>query len=1118
MGLPFGKFTSRTLLAALLSIQSFGRIEAQTVTVRENNVPIQQVLNSLRKQYGLDILGDITLVRNAKKVSINMVDKPIEQVLKKLAAGQSFELELDQKTILVKPENGIISQKTKRSIESSDMQQRYYNLVGTVTDEGGNVLAGVTVKLLNSTNWASVTSDDGSYSVQVVEDGEVQFSMVGYESQIIKVAGRNHINVRLKRADNVMDEAVVTGYGTRKRESFTGATTTVTRQDLEKFNNRNIFSIIQSLDPAFKIAINNEQGSNPNALPEITIRGTNMVGEYAVNAPLVIMDGFESSMQRVYDLDVNRIESITLLKDASATALYGSRGGNGVLVIETRLPKDGKFTVGYDIRSSSSFVDLSDYSLMNSFQKLEYEKLVGVYDNANLPMQSKLIAIYESKYLDAASGVNTDWLFQPVQSKTSFDHSVRVEGGNDRVRYSIDGSYGDTKGVIKESGRQRSGAGFNLMYRVPQKFTFRNHASFQSSKAYESPYGDFSTYAQMNPYYRIHDGSGNLIKVYNLELAQLVGGSDGPSLAVMEYNPLYDAQLPYLNERKDINILNNLSLEWYPIQSLQITANANVNKSISKYESFTSPNHSQYYGETDPTIKGAYTQDNSDGFGYSGNMRINYAQTFGKNVLNAMILGEISGRTFSSVNFAVTGYTDDDFISPRMATKYSDNLPIYVNSNDRLVGSLLNLNYTYDGRLVLEGTLRRDGSSKFGENKRFTGYWSTGVAYNLHREKFIEQTKIVDLFRVFGNYGISGSESFSKNMTATAYTIPSDGTYVNQGSLRYESEGNPDLRWPKIYSLSGGIEVGLWNNVLNLRFNAYSKKTTNMVSTIKVAPSIGLNGQNYYENLGEVVNKGFEGYANIKVLNLPEHGMSLYLNGSAAYNVNRLSKISEELKQLNELTDQEKESGSSRPISQKPYYQEGESLSTLRGVRSLGIDPASGRELFVDLDGNKTFIYNADDIQIIGVTDPKLFGGFGASFNYYRLSVSAFFNYSIGADTYNSTLVGKVENADPHDNVDTRVWSDRWKNPGDRVMFKDIRNTETTKLSSRFVQKESYFHLSSINVNYDVTGKWIDRYKIQRLQLNFSTNDLFKLSTVKMERGTGYPFARTFNFGLSIQY
>lgn len=1089
------------------------QLYAQKVTLNEQNSSIQKVLEKLKRDYDLDFIGDMNLFKQAKPVTIKAEGMPLEQVLRELSRAQNFTLILANKTIYLKERSASGSNRPQAG------QGSYFSLVGTVTDERNAPMAGVTVKLLNSNNWASVTASDGSYSVESFEDSQIQFSMQGYQSETVNVAGRRHINVKLIQKNVAIEETVVTGYSKRTKESYTGASTTISRKELEKFNNRNIFSVIEALDPSFKIHENNAEGSNPNVIADVTLRGQNMVGgsklasnsrgQYAVNSPLVIMDGFESSMEKLYDLDPNRIESISILKDASATALYGSRGANGVIVLETRLPKDGKFTVSYSQQPSTVIVDLSDYNLMNSKQKLDYENLSGLYYSTNDNEYLALQQVYQQRYLEAAAGVNTDWIYQPVQTKTSLAHSLRVEGGNDQVRYSIDGNYSDAKGAMKESGRQRAGAGFNLLYRVANKFTFRNLANFSQSKAYNSPYGSLSTYSELNPYYRIYDPQGAMNRVYNLEFEDMMGKG------YMIYNPLRDATLPFLDESTNTNISNNINLEYYIRPELRISASGNIAKNFGKSENYVSPNHSRFAELTNITEKGSYAFGNSDGLSYFGNLSVNYGKTFGKHIITVLANGEVKSVNQKSTGYSLIGFLDDDFISPKMAVRYADRTrPDYQNIVSRLMGVMLNGTYNYDNRLILEGTYRMDGSSAFGRENRYSAFWSTGLAYNLHREKFMEGS-VVNMLRLFGNYGVSGADAFLPGMTSSSYLIESGNLYLNQVGFQYAGEGNHQLKWPQIYSLSGGVETSIWDSRLNLRLNAYQKLTKNMVSEITVAPSLGLFGNSYFENMGEVTNKGIEAYMNVEVYRKPEQGFSWFINASAARNVNKLTKISEALRNLNSQNNNTDGVGHT---PQTPYYQEGQSLDNIKGVRSLGIDPATGKELYERLDGSPTYQWSNQDIRVLANAAPKLNGTIGTTVNYKGFSLQGILYYVLGQHIYNSTLVDKVESVDPKYNADLRVLTDRWKQPGDVTFFKDIADKSRTELTSRFVQKENTLRLASLNLNYDFNREFVSKLKLQRLRLNASMNDLFRFSTIKMERGTSYPYARTINFGVYLEY
>lgn len=1093
------------------AIQVSATALAQTITWKAKNQNIEAVLKQLRQLTGYDVLGDLSLIRGGSSFSIDFNKTPVETALKQLSDGQPFDLIVLDNTIVIKAKSSKRSEISKPVETKTKAPQR--PIKGTIKSSTGRPLSGATVSLQGNPAMGTVTDTKGYFEINVSENAMLEISMVGHKPITISTNKKQNFELTLEEAVEELEDIVVTGYSRRAKESFTGASTTITRKDLEKFNTNNIFTVLSSIDPAFKLGDNTLGGSNPNVLAQITIRGTNSVGEYAVNAPLVIVDGLTSTMENLYDLDVNRIETISILKDASSTVLYGSRGGNGVIIVETRLPKDGKFTVTYEVKPSITAVDLSDYNLMNAAEKLEYEKLAGVYTSVStdeayrVRQQTIMNNIYSQRQLNILSGVNTDWLAQPINTNVSTAHSLRIEGGNESIRYSLDGNYNDFKGAVKESGRIKTGAGFNLVYRIPNKIMFRNYANFQSTKAYNSPYGKFNLYTYMNPYERIYDDAESLIKAYNEDFLAVATNK------TVGYNPLYNAGLLHRDYQTDSKVSNTLFFEWYISDKFIFNTQASLQKSFVKGEYYKSPKNTDFI-DSPVEEAGYYRMKNGDEFLYEVKAQVTYAENIGKHAINASLIGELTDKSQKEDTHGLIGFADDTKISPNYAFGFH---PIYgyVRDPSRLVGTLLTGNYTYDKRYVLDASYRMDGSSKFGESNRYSSFWSTGLGWNIHHEKFFDNS-FVSLLRLFANTGVTGSDSFRADMTNTAYSVGTESLYYNLIGLEYINEGNAELRWPRIKSFSAGLLSKFWKDRLTFNFSYYKKITNRMVTEIEVAPSLGMYKNHYFENVGKTQNVGFESSLSVKAYENVNKNFSWYVSGSLLQNRSKLLEISKELEALNKknlLIDQE-----DGTLMQTVHYQEGQSLNTIKGVPSLGIDPNTGREVFRAKDGSVTYNYAVDNIQIIGDKEPRYFGTLSTMINYQRLSIQAYFNYSMNGDVYNKTLMSKIENAKPQLNGDKRILEDRWKEPGDIAQFKAINNTEVTNLSSRFVQNENYLHFSSLNINYDFNKSLITKYKLERLRVNFSMNDLFRVSTVRMERGTDYPFARTFNFGLMIQF
>ncbi|MDF2514909.1 MAG: SusC/RagA family TonB-linked outer membrane protein [Sphingobacterium sp.] len=1100
--------SSITLLFFVLFVSMGHFAMGQSVTLKMRNASLPEILQQIRRQTKTDLIGDMSLLKQAPPLSIVVNNKDIRFVLQELTAKQSIlRFSFHNNTIIFQAKEQ--SHKQQKTLPSPKANTSV-PISGIITDEAGSPLQGVSVRSTDPLAKATSSNAQGVFKINTAPTADLTFRMLGYETHSIHVDGRRQMNIHLKKQNTIIAEVLVnTGYTQRSPESMTGASRIFTRKELEKFNNPNIFSVLQSLDPSFNLAQNIFAGSNPNVIPDITIRGTNNIGEYAVNSPLVILDGFEVSLERLYDIDINRIQNITLLKDVSSTVLYGSRGGNGVIVVETRLPKAGQPTLTYDIRSTTNTVDLSDYHLMDAKEKLAYEKLAGLYDiiPGTVPagqenvQQTLLDQLYNDRKARVLRGVNTDWLAQPVQHPYSLAHSLRLEGSKNNWRYSLEGNYNDLKGALKGSGRQRAGAALDLTYRRPGRIFIRNNTSYLSTKAYHSPYGLFSAYGKMNPYQPLRDPKGVLIATYTDE-----------ELEAIAFNPLYDAQLPNRNDEYSKSVIDNLFVEWnlHPFVTLRSTMMLEYSRTTA-YQ-LASPLHSQFRKNAEDN-RGEYVSSNGKGRSYSANLNLTYSRRTGKHTFNASLIGELKAADFKQYTDVFTGFQPDIPLDS-LYTGAKNKVNNYNNIVNRLAGILFTGNYTYDQKYMLDLSYRLDGSSKFGANTRYGNFWSLGIGYNLHKEHFFN-TSIFQELRLFANTGINGTDAFLANMTLSSYVQSAQNMYFKEIGLGYHNEGNPNLRWPQIRSWSIGSTGRFWNGRGNFSLAYYNKVTHDMISLISVAPSVGLPNNSYFENMGKVRNRGVESAVTLKVFENTAKTCNWYVSIIANRNRGKLVDISEALRQLNSSNLAKDQDGM---YKQTVFYEQGKSLRNLKGVRSLGIDPASGREIFLDKNGRITDQWNSSDLTVIGNLEPALFGNLQTALNYKAFTLQAFFNYSLGGDIYNQTLVDRVENNDPRMNTDRVALSDRWQSPGDIATLKDIKNQEKTLLSSRFVQRENTIRLSSMMLNCEVPLQWIKKYHLQRLRINLSANDLFKLSTVRMERGLDYPYARNFTMGLIVQF
>lgn len=1093
------------VLVFCMLVQTFAAVNAQTVTLKKQNASLEEIIWELKEQTKFVFLYSSADIATVKGIDIDMQNSQIDAILKKCLEGTDLQFVKENNAIIIRQANG----------KTAVPQVQSRKITGKVIDEDGNPLPGVAV-LIEGTTIGVATDMDGKYDLTCPEmkDIVLKFSYIGMKPKSVVVGNKTVVDVTLESDSQEMDEVVVTGLLNRRKSGFAGTTTVISKQELAKVSTGNIFTTISTLDAGFKIEENNLDGSNPNKLPDFTIRGKGSF-QNGSTAPIFILDGFEVTSQKVFDMDINRIESITLLKDASATILYGSRASNGVIVIETTAPKAGKLRVTYDFKPTIAIVDLTDYDLMNAREKLQYEKEAGLYTQEITPgyedndrrEQVELDKAYYNRYKNIVEGVNTYWLSQPVKNAFSHAHSLFVEGGADSVRYGIDASYNQNKGVMKESGRDRFGLGFSLIYRIKDKITIKNYISYAHTHAYNSPYGSFSQYAKLNPYERIYNDNGELI----------------PKLSDGDTNPLYDALLPNRNFTKDQEFREQLSVDWFICDGLRLKGQMAIVKGETSGEIYKSPFSAEFLKTTYNSEsrvqeylpiaeRGYLSMTDGASFSCDGNVTLNYNTLVNeKHIIYAGAGLEVTQNDNNSHGFIMTGFPDDRYSDPAFAIQYKkETKPSSSESKSRAIGFFANGNYSYDDRYFADVSVRIDGSSKFGADKKYAPFWSAGAGWNVHNEKFFKHTKI-SMLKLRYSYGVTGNQEFSAYQAKTMFQFNTDRLYNSGISAALMGYGNPDLEWQNQYQSNYGFDFGYAKDRIRLQFNYYQKKTEGMLTSVSVAPSLGLPSNTFTSNLGKIQNKGVE--VNLNAVLIRDQGKDFEWSVmlQAAHNKNKIMEISTALKNINEKNNQDK-------TTPAAVYEEGESMSAIKAVPSLGIDPTTGQELFMKKDGTITYTWDATDKVICGDSEPKVFGNVGTNLYWKGWNLNMVFKYDLGADYYNSTLAERVEGANPRYNADRRVLNNRWKEPGQHALYKNIKEYTTTYISSRFVQKENTLQLTSLSLSYDLNREWIRKFGLNTMRLSFYMNDVFRASTVKNERGLDYPFQRSFVFGLNIGF
>ncbi|WP_308232603.1 SusC/RagA family TonB-linked outer membrane protein [uncultured Prevotella sp.] len=966
-------------------------------------------------------------------------------------------------------------------------------------------LIGAQVRIVGA-NVVTITDVNGRFSFKSVElkKQKLQVSYIGMETQTV-TAG-HEMKVVLKRDSKTLSDVVVNGYFTRKKQTFTGAAKTVTSDEIMKVAPNNILQTLATLDPSLNIAQNNAAGSNPNAVPDLVIRSTTSLStsnEVGLNAPLIVIDGVEQSLQALYDMDINDIERVDILKDASATALYGENAANGVIVIERKRVSQSPVRIRYTVTPQLGFADLSSYDYCNAAQKLELEKRAGLYKSET----GKLDESYFEKLALVTSGIDTDWKSKPVRNSFSHNHSLSISGRGSGLDYNVNANYQNTQGVMKDDGRTRYGMNVYLSYTAINNLVITLRASHDQLNTNSSKYGSFSSYLECNPYDSPYDQYGNLRSELSYEMN----------------NPLYEASLSSFDKSQSRTQQVSLDVRYNIKPNFFITAQGSYNTSRGTSDVFRSPDSHDFKNVTNISQKGKYTLGNTGSDQWAAKLVGNYIHNFDNDgtMLTLNLGGEIKRSKSTSSTLVATGFLSDEQNDIAYATTYPDGgKPSGSEDLSASLGGFLAANFMWKNRYVLDGSYRVSGSSKFGSDHRYAPFWSIGAGWNIHNEEFAKKLGWINTLRLRGSYGYTGSVKFSSYQAVTTYKYNSDYlSYTGVGAIPM-GMANPDLKWQTTKKLNVGITSSLFGDRLNVNFDVYNEKTTDMLIDRSLPPSSGTTSVK--ANLGSQTSNGIEFSLWGKIIKTRDWEWSLSVNG--LHSKTTINNISDAMKRMNEQNASgfTSSDGSTNIASSSPLFQyrEGESPSAIYAVRSAGIDPATGNEIFIKKDGSYTYKYDSKDQVSCGDTNPTLQGSISSMLQYKNFSFTASFSYRFGGEMYNSTRALKVENVNPRKNCDVRAFTDRWTNVGDVKPYIDIAKAtgNTSVYTDRFVEKDDELWLSSLYLQYNVPMTFLKKLHIQKMYLGIGTEDLFRITSAKYERGTSYPFSRSINMSASLTF
>jgi len=963
---------------------------------------------------------------------------------------------------------------------------------GTVTDaKDGSTLPGVTVAAKGLSGVGTITDFDGKYSFDVKGATTLVFTFVGMDTKEVVINGRTSVNVAMGQKDHLVDEVIVTAYGTTRKAGVTGAVSVVKAKKLEQVPTTSLDKALQGNVAGLQSMSNSGQ---PGSSSEVRIRGIGSIS--AGNQPLYIIDGVpiitgdlaQGNANGLSDvlsnLNPNDIASISVLKDAAETSLYGARASNGVILITTKQGKSGKtqFKVraqyGYSSRTTNNF------EVLNSSQFIELRR-EGLINAGRTPEVATVLAGKDS--------INTDWVNVAfVDNAPTQSYEVSASGGTEKTKFFISGQYFDQEGIAMGSYLERASTRINIDHQANDKLSFgtkiglsyaKQGTPLTSSAYFISPVVGAYLMRPTAPAYNA-DGTAHF------DSAGPTGGAS--FVGVDMYN---------VSKSNTARLVSSANVEYAILENLKF-------KSLWGLD-FIDLTENEW---DDPRNPG----NTSEGKGRASvfktrNVIWNTTNTlaWNKQINDIHNLNALVGFEMMDAALSYMGASTEKFPTTVLHNLDSGAEPTYASSSGTgysLMSSFGKLQYNYNNRYYFNASLRRDGSSRFGANNRWASFWAMGASWRISEESFMN-VSFIDNLKLRASYGTSGNSEITNFASLGLYGYGS--VYNNNPGSAPSQIANPDLVWESNSNFNLGLDFGLFNNRISGILEYYQMKTTDLLLRVPLSSTSGFTSA--LQNIGGMSNSGVEFTLNATILNAP---VKWDINWNITSNKNIVDKLYK---------------GEDIPDGTK-IIREGYALQTFYMAKWAGVNPGNGDALWYDSDGNVTNVYANADKQIVGNADPDFYGGFTNTFSYKGFELSVFFSYSKGNLIYNNTSrITQSDGAFAAFNQSV-LQLDRWQKPGDisenpkRV---DGNSSNSNQMSTRWLEDGSYLRLKNLTFAYRLPSDLVKRAKFSSVRIyaqgqNLWTSTEFKgLDPEQNLSGTHwftYPNARTFTFGIDIGF
>ncbi len=975
-------------------------------------------------------------------------------------------------------------------------------VTGTVMLEGEGEAIGANVFVKGNESNGTTTEFDGSFSLDVPDDASaLTISYTGFQTQVVTLNGNSIGTITLAPDAEVFDEVVVIGYGgVQSKEQLTGA---VAQVDGATINELPVSSIDQALQGQATGLLSTSGSGQPGEVAQVRIRGIGSIN--AGSSPLYIVDGVPIIVGSASSIDSDRqlnalasispsdIESVSILKDAAATAIYGARGSNGVILITTKSGKKGEKTqFNFSSQFGVSQKTNDQFRMLNSQEYLTLRREALV--NSGVTEEDAI-----QQLPDSLANVDTDWREEAFQTGITQNYEISARGGSEKTGFFFSGSYFDQEGILINTGLKRYSGRLSIDHDVSERFRFgvRVSASVsdQRGRAGEGAFMDPVTGAYLLlPFdsVRDEDGEYNYNFIYNtLQGANFVGISEN----VTQLNSALRVSNSNYGEfdiTDDLTFKTVFGIDW------------SSGRENETYLPFL-PAIGRYDG-------GYVIRASAREYNLSNTNTLNYSKVFNEKH-NVNVLGGLELLRNNYDVFNATGVGLPPLLSVLNVTATPQGAG--GSTSEWAFFSLLSrANYGYDGKYNVSASFRRDASSRFGKNYRWANFWSVGAGWNISEEAFLKDVSFIDLLKLRGSIGTSGNAEISNYIHFTTYSFT--GSYNNQNAAFPSALGSDDLRWESNLNWNIGLDFAFWKRFTG-SVEYYNRRTFDLLYDQQI--SRASSGQTTIQgNIAEMVNRGVEAELSVDVINKKD--FTLTLGGSVSANQNEITSL------VDNDGDGEDDQIDGRTFTTRT----GESIGTFYLIEYAGVHPADGTPLYYDEDGNVTSDRNAAGQKIVGTANPIAFGNFKLNANYKGLGLDVLFFYNYGNKIYDNTrryiesdgqflVYNQTENA-----------LDRWQNPGDITSVPQVIFNNSTGGNdwgtTRYLYDGSYLRLRNVRLYYSIPSDKLGKV-LRNVQVYVQGQNLLTFSKYKgfdpefAAGGTAffrYPVGKTFTAGLNIGF